>query len=91
MNHIYRLCWSRALRAWVPASELAKNKGAQAKRSDEAEMTSLREKLNYATQRADQLMKSIEKMEVEPSVSGRALMVTFLSSSRVTSDESPGE
>ncbi len=28
MNHIYRLCWNRSLRAWVPASELAKSKGA---------------------------------------------------------------
>ena len=28
MNHIYRLCWNRTLRAWVPASELAKGKGA---------------------------------------------------------------
>lgn len=25
MNQIYRLCWNRTLRAWVPASELAKS------------------------------------------------------------------
>ena len=50
--------------------ELARNKAAQAKRSDEAEMTSLREKLNYATQRANQLMASIAKMEVKASRAG---------------------
>src|SRR6185437_12338312 len=35
MNHIYRLCWNRALRAWVPASELAKSRdvGASGRRS----------------------------------------------------------
>ena len=29
MNHIYRLCWNRTLRAWVPASELAKGRGVE--------------------------------------------------------------
>ncbi|MFC5581149.1 YDG domain-containing protein [Rhodanobacter terrae] len=33
MNHIYRLCWNRSLCAWVPASELAKSKGAGTSRS----------------------------------------------------------
>jgi len=26
MNHIYRLCWSRSLRQWVVASELARRR-----------------------------------------------------------------
>ena len=33
MNHTYRLCWNRTLRAWVAASELAKSKGVGASRS----------------------------------------------------------
>jgi trimeric autotransporter adhesin len=33
MNHIYRLCWNRTLRAWVPASELAKSKSVGTSRS----------------------------------------------------------
>jgi len=36
MNHIYRLCWNRTLRAWVPASELAKSKGVGTSRSRSA-------------------------------------------------------
>ncbi|WP_426270546.1 YDG domain-containing protein [Dyella kyungheensis] len=32
MNHIYRLCWNRTLKAWVPASELANNSEGGARR-----------------------------------------------------------
>ncbi|WP_250624998.1 YDG domain-containing protein [Pinirhizobacter soli] len=33
MNHIYRLCWNRALSQWVPASELAhSNRGGMTRR-----------------------------------------------------------
>jgi len=32
MNHIYRLCWNRALSQWVPASELAHSKRGGATR-----------------------------------------------------------
>jgi len=56
--------------------ELTKNKAAQTKRSDEAEMTSLREKLNYATQRAEALQKSIEKMEVKAARAGTVIYPT---------------
>ncbi|KJV36368.1 YDG domain-containing protein [Luteibacter yeojuensis] len=33
MNHIYRLCWNRTLKAWVPASELAKSNTGGVQRS----------------------------------------------------------
>ena len=32
MNHIYRLCWNRTLKAWVPASELASSRTGGARR-----------------------------------------------------------
>ncbi|ULU23727.1 YDG domain-containing protein [Dyella terrae] len=41
MNHIYRLCWNRALRAWVPASELAKGKAVGVTRRGAAARTPL--------------------------------------------------
>jgi RND family efflux transporter MFP subunit len=44
--------------------ELAKNKAVQAKRADEAELASLREKHTYATQRVVQLQQNIAKMQV---------------------------
>lgn len=56
--------------------ELTKNKAAQTKRSDEAEMLSLREKLTYATLRADQLQKSIEKMTVTAARAGTIVYPT---------------
>ncbi len=56
--------------------ELTKNKATQTKRSDEAEMLSLREKLNYATLRADQLQKSIEKMSVKAARAGTIVYPT---------------
>jgi HlyD family secretion protein len=56
--------------------ELTKNKASQTKRSDEAEMLSLREKLTYATLRADQLQKSIEKMTVTAARAGTIVYPT---------------
>ena len=56
--------------------ELTKNKATQTKRSDEAEMLSLREKLTYATLRADQLQKSIEKMSVTAARAGTSVYPT---------------
>ena len=56
--------------------ELTKNKATQTKRSDEAEMLSLREKLTYATLRADQLQKSIEKMSVTAARAGTIVYPT---------------
>lgn len=44
--------------------ELAKNKAAQARRSDETELASLRDKLAYATTRLELLKTNIGKMEV---------------------------
>ena len=43
---------------------LAKDKAAQTRRSDEAELSSLRDKLAYATRRAEQLGKNITKMQI---------------------------
>lgn len=56
--------------------ELTKNKSAQTKRSDEAELVTLREKLNYATLRAEQLQKSIEKMNVSAARAGTIVYPT---------------
>lgn len=63
-------------RAAELALELTKTKAAQAKRSDEAELASLREKLNYATLRADQLQKNIEKMVVKAPRAGTIVYPT---------------
>ncbi|MBA2543174.1 MAG: HlyD family efflux transporter periplasmic adaptor subunit [Deltaproteobacteria bacterium] len=58
------------------ALALTKNKAAQTRRSDEAELASLREKLNYATLRADQLQKNVEKMEVKAPRAGTVVYPT---------------
>lgn len=46
------------------ALELARNKAAQARRGDEAELATLREKLTYAEGRVRELGEAIAKMEV---------------------------
>ncbi len=56
--------------------ELTKNKAAQAKRSDEAEMSTLREKLIYATSQVEKLQQSIEKMDVKASRAGTIVYPT---------------
>jgi RND family efflux transporter MFP subunit len=59
----------KALQLDQKAAELAlaltRNKAAQARRSDEAELASLREKLNYASLRVAKLQANIAKMEVK--------------------------
>jgi hypothetical protein len=64
------------LRAAELALTLTKNKAAQTRRSDEAELASLREKLNYATLRASQLQKNVEKMEVKAPRAGTVVYPT---------------
>jgi HlyD family secretion protein len=44
--------------------QMAKNKAAQQKRSDDAELASLREKFTYAAGRVEQLQKNLAKMEI---------------------------
>lgn len=58
---------------------LAKDKAAQTRRSDEAELSSLRDKLAYATRRAEQLGKNIAKMQI---VAPRAGTVVYPTSWR---------
>lgn len=58
------------------ALELTRHKATQTRRSDEAELASLREKLSYATLRAEQLQKSIEKMDVKASRAGTIVYPT---------------
>jgi len=56
--------------------ELTRNKAAQARRSDDAELASLREKLSYASLRVEQLQKSIAKMEVTAPRAGTVVYPT---------------
>jgi HlyD family secretion protein len=70
----------KALQLDQKAAELAlaltKTKSAQARRSDDAELASLREKLTYATLRATQLQKNIEKMVVKAPRAGTVVYPT---------------
>jgi len=63
-------------RAAEIALELAKNKAAQQRRSDEAELASLKSKLDYATLRASQLEKYIAKMDVKAPRAGTIVYPT---------------
>jgi len=63
-------------RAAEIALELANNKAAQARRSDEAELASLKAKLDYATLRASQLEKYIAKMDVKAPRAGTVVYPT---------------
>lgn len=58
------------------ALELAKNKAAQTRRSDETELASLRDKLTYATGRAELLAKNIAKMQVTAPRAGTVVYPT---------------
>lgn len=55
---------------------LAKDKAAQTRRSDEAELSSLRDKLAYATRRAEQLGKNIAKMQIAAPRAGTVVYPT---------------
>jgi HlyD family secretion protein len=58
------------------AVELAKNKAAQARRSDDAELQSLRERLDYSTKRVQELEKNIAKMQVKAPRAGTVIYPT---------------
>jgi RND family efflux transporter MFP subunit len=56
--------------------ELAKNKAAQARRSDDAELASLSERYTYASSKVAELMKNIAKMEVKAPRAGTVVYPT---------------
>lgn len=56
--------------------ELAKNRAAQQRRSEEAELASMRDKLAYATLRVEELKKAIAKMEVVAPRAGTVIYPT---------------
>jgi HlyD family secretion protein len=58
------------------ALDLAKDKAAQTHRADDAELASLRDKLAYATRRAEQLAKSIAKMKIAAPRAGTVIYPT---------------
>jgi HlyD family secretion protein len=58
------------------ALEMAKNKAAQSKRSDDAALASLREKHAYVSSRVEQLQQSIAKMEIKAPRAGTIVYPT---------------
>jgi HlyD family secretion protein len=56
--------------------ELAKNRAAQARRSDEAAMANLRERLAYVTSRAQRIQDNIAKLEVKAPRAGTVVYPT---------------
>jgi multidrug efflux pump subunit AcrA (membrane-fusion protein) len=56
--------------------ELAKNRAAQARRSDEAAMENLRERLTYVTGRAERLQANIAKLEIAAPRAGTVVYPT---------------
>lgn len=58
------------------ALELARNKARQARRTDEAQLANLKEKLAYATGRAAELAQNIAKMQVKSPRTGTVIYPT---------------
>jgi len=58
------------------ALDLAKDKAAQTRRADDAEVTSLRDKLAYSMRRAEQLGKSIARMQIAAPRAGTVIYPT---------------
>lgn len=58
------------------ALDLAKDKASQTRRSDEAELASLRDKLAYATRRAEQLAKDLARMQIAAPRAGTVIYPT---------------
>jgi multidrug resistance efflux pump len=56
--------------------ELARNKAAQARRSDDAELASLRDRLAYTSKRVETLQQNIAKMEVTAPRAGTIIYPT---------------
>ncbi len=63
-------------RAAQVALELARDRASQTRRSDDAELATLRDKLAYATRRAEQLASNIKKMQIAAPRAGTVIYPT---------------